>query len=205
MKRIIILFFIFCIAGAGWAQNNGKLPTINTSSKTTKAKMPAINGVSNNNNASSTAKPAKVQETSPAAKQNTQPAAVQPKNTQPAATTQTTVAKPKETPANDSSVKPVSKEKANELETKTETEPKETAKPVTVSTSDTEKPTAKAQEENVRDTRYARDEEQLLEQIRSAKRLTKVEKQCMFYTADACDGHSIERIIEFLKEQNGGT
>ena len=53
-------------------------------------------------------------------------------------------------------------------------------------------------------SRYARNEEQLLEQIRSAKRLTKVEKRCMFYTADACDGHSIERIIEFLKEQNGG-
>ena len=53
-------------------------------------------------------------------------------------------------------------------------------------------------------SRYARNEEQLLEQIRSAKKLTKVEKRCMFYTADACDGHSIERIIEFLKEQNGG-
>ena len=53
-------------------------------------------------------------------------------------------------------------------------------------------------------SRYARNEEQLLEQIRSAKRLTKIEKRCMFYTADACDGHSCEKITKFLIEQNGG-
>ena len=53
-------------------------------------------------------------------------------------------------------------------------------------------------------SRFARDEEELIEQIRSAKRLTKVEKKCMFYVADSCDGHSCERIVNFIIKENGG-
>lgn len=54
-------------------------------------------------------------------------------------------------------------------------------------------------------SRYAMDEEYLLEQIRSAKRLRTAEKRCRDYVADACDGHSCERIINFIEEmlENG--
>ncbi len=49
-------------------------------------------------------------------------------------------------------------------------------------------------------SRFAQNEMQLLEQIRSAKGLRTAEKRCLAYVADACDGHSCERIIELIKE-----
>ena len=49
-------------------------------------------------------------------------------------------------------------------------------------------------------SRYATNEQELLEQIRSAKTLRTAEKRCLAYVADACDGHSCERIIELIKE-----
>ena len=49
-------------------------------------------------------------------------------------------------------------------------------------------------------SRYAKNEQELLEQIRAAKRLRTAEKKCLEYVADACDGHSCERIIEFIEE-----
>lgn len=48
--------------------------------------------------------------------------------------------------------------------------------------------------------RYAKDEVQLLQLIRSANKLTNAEKRCLDYVADACDGHSCERIIELIEE-----
>ena len=49
-------------------------------------------------------------------------------------------------------------------------------------------------------SRYATNEQELLEQIRSAKTLRTAEKRCLAYVADACDGHSCERILELRKE-----
>lgn len=49
-------------------------------------------------------------------------------------------------------------------------------------------------------SRYARNEQELLDLMRSAKRLTKVEKECRDYVADACDGHSCERIIVLINQ-----
>ena len=51
-------------------------------------------------------------------------------------------------------------------------------------------------------SRYATNERELLEQIRTAKRLRKAEKMCRDYVADMCDGHSCERIVKFIKEMN---
>lgn len=51
-------------------------------------------------------------------------------------------------------------------------------------------------------SRYATTEEELVEQLRSAKRLRKVEKACKDYVADMCDGHSCERICKFIEEMN---
>ena len=48
--------------------------------------------------------------------------------------------------------------------------------------------------------RYARNEPELLEQIRSARGLTETEKKCREYVAGNCDGHSIERIIQLIGE-----
>lgn len=52
-------------------------------------------------------------------------------------------------------------------------------------------------------SRYARDEHELLELMRSAKRLRKAEKTCRDYVADMCDGHSCERICKLLDEMKG--
>ena len=49
-------------------------------------------------------------------------------------------------------------------------------------------------------SRYAKNEQELLEQIRAAKRLRTAEKKCLEYVADACDGHSCERICHFIDE-----
>lgn len=51
--------------------------------------------------------------------------------------------------------------------------------------------------------RYARNEEELLNLIRKARRMTKVEKECRDYVADMCDGHSCERIIKLIERMNG--
>ena len=52
-------------------------------------------------------------------------------------------------------------------------------------------------------SRYARTELGLIDRIKKAKGLRTAEKRCLEYVADACDGHSIERIVEFIKEVNG--
>ena len=49
-------------------------------------------------------------------------------------------------------------------------------------------------------SRYAKNEQELLQQIREAKRLRTAEKRCLEYVADACDGHSCERICQFIDE-----
>lgn len=55
-------------------------------------------------------------------------------------------------------------------------------------------------------SRYATNEQELLEHLRSSKRLRTAEKNCINYLADACDGHSCERVCEFIKEMlNNGT
>ena len=51
-------------------------------------------------------------------------------------------------------------------------------------------------------SRYATNEDELIEQIRSAKRLRKTEKACRDYVADMCDGHSCERICKLIEEMN---
>ena len=52
-------------------------------------------------------------------------------------------------------------------------------------------------------SRLARNERELLEHLRSAKRLRTAERKCLDYVADACDGHSIERICAFIDEMKG--
>lgn len=49
-------------------------------------------------------------------------------------------------------------------------------------------------------SRYAETEQELLRLIRTAKRLTKTERECVDYVADACDGHSCERICKLIEE-----
>ena len=49
-------------------------------------------------------------------------------------------------------------------------------------------------------SRYAKDEVELLNLCRSAKKLSNAEKRCIDYVADACDGHSCERICKFIDE-----
>lgn len=51
-------------------------------------------------------------------------------------------------------------------------------------------------------SRYATNEQGLLDTIRSADRLTIIEKNCIDYVADACDGYSCDRIIQLIKEMN---
>ena len=51
-------------------------------------------------------------------------------------------------------------------------------------------------------SRYATNEKELLELMRSAKRLRKTEKACRDYVADMCDGHSCERICKLIEEMN---
>ena len=53
-------------------------------------------------------------------------------------------------------------------------------------------------------SRYARNERELLDLMRSADRLTDTEYACIDYVANACDGHSCERIIKLIYEMNGG-
>ena len=48
-------------------------------------------------------------------------------------------------------------------------------------------------------SRYAANEEQLLELIRSAEGLTKTEKDCVRKLAGSCDGHSAERICSLIR------
>ena len=49
-------------------------------------------------------------------------------------------------------------------------------------------------------SRYATSEQTLLWHLREAKRLRTAEKKCIDYVADACDGHSCERICQFIDE-----
>ena len=49
-------------------------------------------------------------------------------------------------------------------------------------------------------SRYARTEDELIEQIKFANGLRTAEKRCIEYVADACDGHSCERICELIEE-----
>ena len=51
-------------------------------------------------------------------------------------------------------------------------------------------------------SRFATNERELLDLIRSAKRLRKADKECRDYVADMCDGHSCERISKFIEEMN---
>ena len=53
-------------------------------------------------------------------------------------------------------------------------------------------------------SRFATDEKQLVELMKSAKHLRSAEKHCLEYVADACDGHSCERICELITEMNRG-
>ena len=52
-------------------------------------------------------------------------------------------------------------------------------------------------------SRFARNEEELLMHLRQAKRLRTAEKRCVERVADACDGHSCERICELIEEMKG--
>ena len=52
-------------------------------------------------------------------------------------------------------------------------------------------------------SRFATDEAEMIELMKSAKRLRKTEKDCRDYVADMCDGHSCERIIKLIDEMNG--
>ena len=49
-------------------------------------------------------------------------------------------------------------------------------------------------------SRYATNEKALLKLIRTADGLNPVDRECMDYVADACDGHSCERICELIKK-----
>ena len=51
-------------------------------------------------------------------------------------------------------------------------------------------------------SRYATDEYDLLRLIRSAEFLTETELKCRDKVADACDGHSCERICELIERMN---
>ena len=54
-------------------------------------------------------------------------------------------------------------------------------------------------------SRYARNEQELLDLMRSADKLTDTEFACIDYVANACDGHSCERIVKLIYEMNGGS
>lgn len=60
MKKFLLILILFTLTGTVFAQNNGKLPTINTSSSKTapKSKMPTINAAPAEKPAQQTAKPA---------------------------------------------------------------------------------------------------------------------------------------------------
>ena len=49
-------------------------------------------------------------------------------------------------------------------------------------------------------SRYATNEEELLELIRGADGLTETEYACMEYAAEACDGHAAERICDLIRQ-----
>ena len=49
-------------------------------------------------------------------------------------------------------------------------------------------------------SRYARNEEELLDLIRKADGLTETERECARLLAGACDGHSAERVIRLIEE-----
>ena len=53
-------------------------------------------------------------------------------------------------------------------------------------------------------SRYATTEDELIKQMKLANGLRTAEKRCLNYVADACDGHSCERILELIDEMNGG-
>ena len=53
-------------------------------------------------------------------------------------------------------------------------------------------------------SRYAQTEDELIRLMKSAKRLQKTDKACRDFVADACDGHSCERICKLIEEMNGG-
>lgn len=53
-------------------------------------------------------------------------------------------------------------------------------------------------------SRYATTELALIRHLRHAKRLRMEEKKCIEYVADACDGHSCERICKLIDSLNGG-
>ena len=53
-------------------------------------------------------------------------------------------------------------------------------------------------------SRFAITEEGLLNMMRSANSLTKIEKACVHTVADMCDGHSCERICNLINQLNGG-
>lgn len=50
--------------------------------------------------------------------------------------------------------------------------------------------------------RYATNEAELLQHIRTAKAMTLTERNCREYVADMCDGHSCERICELIERMN---
>ena len=50
--------------------------------------------------------------------------------------------------------------------------------------------------------RYARDEIELMQLVKKAKSMTTAERNCVKYVANACDGHSCERICKLIKEVN---
>ena len=128
-KFIILLIAICCSAGAGWAQNNGKLPTINTSSKTTKGKMPTINTSSTNSSATPAAKPVQTKETPSAVKQNTQTTVAQPTNKQTTAK-QPTVSQPTEKQPTAKTAVPITDSKKNETKQKSDVKPQTVTSPV---------------------------------------------------------------------------
>ena len=50
-------------------------------------------------------------------------------------------------------------------------------------------------------SRYAVNEKELIDILRKADGLTEVEKRCIEKTAGSCDGHSTERVCEFIKQK----
>lgn len=51
-------------------------------------------------------------------------------------------------------------------------------------------------------SRYATNEQELISMIRSADSLSSIEKNCLDYVADMCDGYSCKRISRFIMEVN---
>ncbi len=50
-------------------------------------------------------------------------------------------------------------------------------------------------------SRYAVNEKELIDILRKADGLTEVERKCIKKTAGSCDGHSTERVCEFIKKK----